>query len=178
MESQYAKMAKVFKALSDPKRVKIVDMLGCGEMCGCLLLKCFEITQPTLAHDMKVLTEAGIVASRREGKKTMYSGFGEMLFTHFGVSGPLVLSASAFLDEDTLKNKDVSISIDLKPGLTKEELDKRVLKDFEENINRNFINSLDKLLPQKLIPVIVDLSGIAPETKVNVIKSKDSKRLV
>ena len=73
MESQYAKMAKVFKALSDPKRVKIVDMLSCGEMCGCVLLKCFEITQPTLAHDMKVLTEAGIVTSRRDGKKTMYS---------------------------------------------------------------------------------------------------------
>ena len=72
MENQYTKMAKIFKALSDPKRVKIVDMLGCGEMCGCVLLKCFEITQPTLAHDMKVLTEAGIVASR-EGKKTMYS---------------------------------------------------------------------------------------------------------
>ena len=73
MESQYAKMAKMFKALSDPKRVKIVDMLSCGEMCGCVLLKCFEITQPTLAHDMKVLSEAGIVTSRREGKKTYYS---------------------------------------------------------------------------------------------------------
>ena len=73
MESQYTKLAKVFKALSDPKRVKIVDMLSCGEMCGCVLLKCFEITQPTLAHDMKVLTEAGIVTSRREGKKTYYS---------------------------------------------------------------------------------------------------------
>ena len=73
MESQYTKLAKVFKALSDPKRVKIVDMLSCGEMCGCVLLKCFEITQPTLAHDMKVLTEAGIVTSRRDGKKTYYS---------------------------------------------------------------------------------------------------------
>ena len=73
MESQYAKMAKMFKALSDPKRVKIVDMLSCGDMCGCVLLKCFEITQPTLAHDMKVLTEAGIVTSRRDGKKTIYS---------------------------------------------------------------------------------------------------------
>ena len=72
MESQYAKMAKMFKALSDPKRVKIVDMLSCGDMCGCVLLKCFEITQPTLAHDMKVLTEAGIVTSRRDGKRTIY----------------------------------------------------------------------------------------------------------
>ena len=73
MNSQYTGIAKVFKALSGPKRVKIVDMLSCGEMCGCVLLKCFEITQPTLAHDMKVLTEAGIVTSRREGKKTIYA---------------------------------------------------------------------------------------------------------
>ena len=79
MESQYAKMAKMFKALSDPKRVKIVDMLSCGEMCGCVLLKCFEITQPTLAHDMKVLSEAGIVTSRREGKKTYYALNRELL---------------------------------------------------------------------------------------------------
>ena len=73
MEEKYARMAKAFKALSDPKRVKIIDMLACGEMCGCMLLKCFEITQPTLAHDMRTLTEAGIVASRREGKRTIYS---------------------------------------------------------------------------------------------------------
>ena len=73
MNSQYTGIAKVFKALSDPKRVKIVDLLSCGEMCGCVLLKCFEITQPTLAHDMKVLTEAGIVTSRRAGKKTIYA---------------------------------------------------------------------------------------------------------
>ena len=73
MNSQYEKLAKVFKALSDPKRVKIIDLLSCGEMCGCVLLKCFEITQPTLAHDMKVLTEAGIVTGRRDGKKTLYA---------------------------------------------------------------------------------------------------------
>ena len=73
MENQYVRMAKVFRALSDPKRVKIVDLLSCGEMCGCVLLKCFEITQPTLAHDMKVLSEAGIVTSRREGKKIYYA---------------------------------------------------------------------------------------------------------
>ena len=73
MESRYVKTAKIFKALSDPKRVKIVDMLSCGEMCACLLLKSFEITQPTLAHDMKVLSEAELVISRREGKNTYYS---------------------------------------------------------------------------------------------------------
>ena len=79
MENQYVRMAKVLRALSDPKRVKIVDMLSCGEMCGCVLLKCFEITQPTLAHDMKVLSEAGIVTSRREGKKTYYALNRELL---------------------------------------------------------------------------------------------------
>ena len=73
MNKQYENYAKIFKALSDPKRVRIVDLLSCGEMCGCVLLKCFEVTQPTLAHDMKVLTEAGIVTSRREGKRTLYS---------------------------------------------------------------------------------------------------------
>ena len=78
-DNQYVKMATVFKALSDPKRVKIIDLLSCGEMCGCVLLKCFEITQPTLAHDMKVLTDAGIVVSRREGKRTLYSLNWEML---------------------------------------------------------------------------------------------------
>ena len=79
MENQYVRMAKVFRALADPKRVKIVDMLSCGEMCACVLLKCFEITQPTLAHDMKVLSEAGIVTSRREGKKTYYALNRELL---------------------------------------------------------------------------------------------------
>ena len=73
MECQYSEMAKVFKALSDPKRVKIVDLLSCGEMCACVLLKCFEITQPTLAHDRKVLTDADIVVSRRAGKNIYYS---------------------------------------------------------------------------------------------------------
>ena len=73
MNKQYGNYAKIFKALSDPKRVRIVDLLSCGEMCGCVLLKCFEVTQPTLAHDMKVLTEAGVVTSRREGKRTLYS---------------------------------------------------------------------------------------------------------
>ena len=73
MDEQYVKMAKIFQALSNPKRVQIFDMLSGGEMCACVLLKAFEITQPTLAHDMKVLTDAELVVSRREGKRTMYS---------------------------------------------------------------------------------------------------------
>ena len=73
METQYEKLAKAFRAMSDPKRVKIIDLLSCGELCACVLLKCFEITQPTLSHDMRVLTEAGLVKSRRDGKRTYYS---------------------------------------------------------------------------------------------------------
>ena len=87
---KYVKMAKVFRALSDPKRVKIVDLLSCGEMCACVLLKCFEITQPTLAHDMKVLSEAGIVTSRREGKNTYYALNREILRKLSGCLGEML----------------------------------------------------------------------------------------
>ena len=73
VEEQYVKMAKVFKALSDPKRVQIIDVLSKGEMCGCALLEHFHITQPTLSHDMKLLIDAGIVQSRRDGQRTLYS---------------------------------------------------------------------------------------------------------
>ena len=73
MECQYSEMARVFKALSDPKRVKIVDLLSCGEMCACKILEKFQITQPTLSHDMKVLAEAGIVNQIRDGKNIYYS---------------------------------------------------------------------------------------------------------
>ena len=73
MEQVYVDTAKMLRAISDPKRLRIVDMLSCGELCGCKILEEFHITQPTLSHDMKVLSEAGIVKSRRDGKKTMYS---------------------------------------------------------------------------------------------------------
>lgn len=73
MEPIYTDTAKILKAVSDPKRLRIVDMLSCGELCGCEILEAFHITQPTLSHDMKVLIEAGIVIDRREGKNTFYS---------------------------------------------------------------------------------------------------------
>ena len=135
-------------------------------------------TREEWVKSLQGLSLKNVTLSLKIAGKEKYTELGEMLFTHFGISGPLVLSASAFINEETLRNKEVSVSIDLKPGLSKEELDKRVLKDFEENINRNYINSLDRLLPQKLIPVIAELSRIAPDTKVNVIKSEDRKRLV
>mgnify|MGYP000773765695 CR=1 FL=1 len=73
MEKIYVDTAKMLKAISDPKRLRIVDMLSCGELCGCVILEAFHITQPTLSHDMRVLMEAGIVNARREGKNTFYS---------------------------------------------------------------------------------------------------------
>lgn len=73
MEQVYIDTAKMLKAMSDPKRLRIVDMLSCGEMCACVILESFHITQPTLSHDMKLLVEAGIVKDRREGKNIYYS---------------------------------------------------------------------------------------------------------
>ncbi len=110
-----------------------------------------------------------------EKSKEIYSDFGEMLFTHFGVSGPMILSASAHMRD--MKRGKYKISIDLKPALTEEQLDARILRDFSENTNKNFINALDALLPKKLVPVIVRLSGIGISTKVNQI-TKEQRRLL
>ncbi len=104
-------------------------------------------------------------------KKPIYSEQGEMLFTHFGISGPLVLSASAHMKY--MDKKQYFCELDLKPALTIEQLDKRLQRDFAENTNKNFRNALDKLLPQKLIPIAVLLSGIPADTKVNQISKKE-----
>ena len=102
-----------------------------------------------------------------DGEKEIYSDFGEMLFTHYGVSGPVILSASSHMTHP--KEHNYKIVIDLKPALDEQTLDKRIQRDFAENTNKDFINSLSKLLPNKLIPVIVKLSGIEPSEKVNQI---------
>lgn len=111
-----------------------------------------------------------------QNNKVLYASEGELLFTHFGLSGPLVLSASAHL-RDFAKNQ-YKITIDLKPALSAEQLDRRILRDFNAEPNKDFINSLDKLLPKKLIPVIVHLSGINPRKKVNVITREERQSLV
>ncbi|MBQ6692870.1 MAG: NAD(P)/FAD-dependent oxidoreductase [Clostridia bacterium] len=107
--------------------------------------------------------------------RVVYEELGEMLFTHFGVSGPLVLSASSFIGASPAGTR---LTIDLKPGLTADELDRRILRDFDANIRKQFINALDALLPQKLIPVIVALSGIAPETPVHQVTREERQQLV
>jgi predicted Rossmann fold flavoprotein len=108
--------------------------------------------------------------------KVVYEDFGEMLFTHFGISGPVVLSASRKV-VDCLPG-EVEIFIDLKPALDFNELDKRILKDFEKIINKQFKNSLDELLPKKIIPIIINISEINPEKPVNSITKEERHRLV
>ena len=109
--------------------------------------------------------------------KELYSAFGEMLFTHFGVSGPVILSGTSLL-LPYLNDCVMQLSIDLKPALSNEQLDARILRDFEEFKNKQFKNSLDQLLPQKLIGIIINLCGISPEKQVNAITKEERATLV
>lgn len=118
-----------------------------------------------------------------ESNKKIYEDFGEMLFTHFGVSGPTILSSSAHLlrvkrVNELLKSGKIQLLIDLKPALSREELDARIRRDFEEFKNRDFRNSLDKLLPKKMIDVVIELSGMNPFKKVNEITREERNKIV
>lgn len=112
-----------------------------------------------------------------DGRKKYYEEFGELLFTHFGVSGPTVISASSIVGQ-ILKKKELTLTIDLKPALSEEQLDKRLLRDFEEQKNKQFKNALGGLFPSKLIPVMVELSGILPEKQVNAVSKEERHSLV
>ncbi len=129
------------------------------------------------------LRNIGIKIIDSEKKKLIYEDFGEMLFAHFGVSGPVIISSSAHLVrykniKELLKNKKITLYIDLKPALTKEKLDERILRDFEEIKNKQVKNSLDKLLPQKMIPVILERLGIDQNKKVNEITKEERQKIV
>ena len=116
-----------------------------------------------------------ITVKNNKGKK-VYTDFGEMLFTHFGVSGPVILSASRHIILTI--EEGYKLYIDLKPAMDEKKLDARILRDFEKFANKDFVNSLDELLPQKLIPVIVQLAEIDPRKKVNSITKEERKRLL
>lgn len=129
------------------------------------------------------LRNVGIMLYDIEKDKKIYSDFGEMLFTHFGVSGPTILSGSAHLlrykDVDKkISNGKIVLKIDLKPALSFEQLDARILRDFTEVKNKQFKNSLDKLLPKKMIDVVIDKSKIDPEKHVNEITREERMNLV
>ena len=127
--------------------------------------------------ELQGLSLRNVEATIYDSKKKLYNDFGEMLFTHYGVSGPLMLSASSYIAKK-VKEKELKLVIDLKPALTFEQLDQRVLRDFEENMNRQFKNAIQKLFPSKLIPVILALSTIDSEKKVNLITKEERQEFV
>ena len=126
--------------------------------------------------NLQGLSLKNVAISVINGKKEVYSDFGEMLFTHFGVSGPTIISASSFINR--LNLRDVYISLDLKPALTEEQLDARVLRDFEKYKNKAIKNSLYDLLPKAMIPVIIKAAGINGDIKNNELKAENRRKIV
>ncbi len=136
----------------------------------------FNIKEET-AGRLQGLSLRNVRAFVYSGKKCLYEEFGEMMFTHFGVTGPLILTASSRIQKQ-LKKGELRLVIDLKPALSEEQLDKRVLRDFEEAKNKQFRNALGGLFPAKLIPVMVERSQIPPEKRVNEISREERRKLI
>lgn len=135
------------------------------------------VTEEPVVKELMGLSLRNVKAAVKKGKKVIYEEFGEMLFTHYGVSGPVLLSASSYAVKE-LKKGPLTLTIDLKPALSEEQLDNRILRDFEQAINKQFRNALGHLYPAKLIPVMVDRSGIAPDKKVNEITREERRQLI
>lgn len=149
---------------------------------GHTVTKCAPALVPFIAaeewvKDLQGLSLRNCRVTLYDGTRMVYEDFGELLFTHFGVSGPTVLSASSYAVE-IIRKRPLRLSIDLKPALDAEQLDSRILRDWDEAKNKNYSNSLDKLLPKSLIPVIIMRSGIEPLRKVNEIKREERRALV
>lgn len=133
-------------------------------------------TKEEWVKKLQGLSLRNVNISMKSGDKVVYDNFGEMLFTHFGVTGPLILSASRFIIPH--KGKQLTLSIDLKPSLDHKKLDARILKDFTKYSRKQYKNSLDDLLPKKLIPVVIKFSGIHEEKKVDQISREERLKLV
>lgn len=149
---------------------------------GHTIVECHPSLVPFTAKEDYVrelmgLSLKNVTVTISDGKKRLFSDFGEMLFTHFGVSGPLILSASSLVNDAIIK-RNLQMEIDLKPALSEEQLDKRIIRDFEEGWNKQFSNAITKLYPSKLVPVMVELSGIPQEKKVNEITREERLRLI
>ena len=134
------------------------------------------VSKDKYCAEMMGLSLKNVEVTLYENDRKIYSDFGEMLFTHFGVSGPVILSASAHIKD--FNKFSYRITIDLKPALDNKKLDERILRDFSENLNKDFSNALSKLLPSKMIPIIISLSGISPTQKVNSITKVQREKLV
>lgn len=169
--------------LSYPLTGSTGDGYRLAEQAGHTVIEPSPSLIPMLAHegwcsDLQGLSLRNIAVKGIDIRKNkvIYSDFGELLFTHYGLSGPLILSASAHMRN--LQDNQYRIEIDLKPALEEKQLDARVLRDFEKYANRDFQNALDDLLPRKLIPVVVRLSGIAPSAKIHQITKEQRLELV
>lgn len=168
--------------LSYPVTGSTGDGYELAKRAGHTISECRPSLVPLVAHEgfctalMGLsLRNIAIKVIDTENNNEVYSDFGELLFTHFGVSGPLILSASAHLRD--MKRMKYMILIDLKPALSMEQLDARILREFADNANKNFINTLNALLPKKLVPVIVKLSGIRPGLQTNQVTKEQRQRL-
>ena len=136
----------------------------------------FNVAEPVV-KELQGLSLKNIEIRILDGEKELYREFGEMLFTHFGVSGPVILSASSYV-ASKLRKKTLELSINLKPALTWEQLDQRLLRDFEEAANKQFKNAMVHLYPARLVPVMVEKSGISPEKKVHEITREERQRIL
>lgn len=134
-------------------------------------------TKEEYVTQMQGLALKNIRFTVKDGKKVLYDDFGELLFTHFGISGPLVLTASSYIGKK-LEKKELQGYIDLKAALTEEQLDARLLREFEAGINRQFKNVITGMFPAKIYPVILELGGIAPDKKVNEITRKERQDFI
>lgn len=134
-------------------------------------------TKEEYVTQMQGLALKNIRFTVKDGKKVLYDDFGELLFTHFGISGPLVLTASSYIGKK-LEKKELQGYIDLKAALTEEQLDARLLREFEAGINRQFKNVITGMFPAKLYPVVLELGGIAPDKKVNEITRKERQDFI
>lgn len=136
----------------------------------------FNVKEPWI-KELQGLSLKNIRVTIFQDKKELYSDFGEMLFTHFGVSGPVIISASSHVTKQIAK-EPLSLKIDLKASLTEEQLDARLLREFESNKNKQFKNILDTLLPKKMNPIMLDYIGISPEKQVNAISKEERKQII
>lgn len=153
-----------------------------AEACGHTIKTCSPSLVPFNAEEEYVkelqgLSLKNVKASIYQGKKLLYEAFGEMLFTHFGVSGPLMLSASSVVN-DAVRKQPLQLYIDWKPALSEEQLDHRILRDFEEAKNRQVIHGIEKLYPSKFLPIILRLAKIPAEKRVNEVTKEERQRLV
>lgn len=135
------------------------------------------VTRESVVKDLQGLALKNIQVTIRKDAKVLYQEFGEMLFTHFGVSGPVLLSASSYVAKE-LKKGPLVLEVDMKPALTREQLDARLLRDFEELHNKQFKNALGQLFPAKLIPVMIERCGILPEKKVHMLTREERQALI